>query len=73
MASPVSYALDGEVAVITIDNPPVNALSHAVREGLLKAVERFQGDSKAKAAVICRGRADIYRRRRHQGIRQATG
>jgi 3-hydroxyacyl-CoA dehydrogenase len=52
MASPVSYALDGEVAVITIDNPPVNALSHAVREGLLKAVERFQGDSKAKAAVI---------------------
>ena len=52
MASPVSYALDGEVAVITIDNPPVNALSHAVREGLLKSVERFQGDSKAKAAVI---------------------
>ena len=52
MASPVSYALDGEVAVITIDNPPVNALSHAVREGLLKSVERFQGDSKAKAAVL---------------------
>jgi 3-hydroxyacyl-CoA dehydrogenase len=53
MASPVSYVLDGEVAVITIDNPPVNALSHAVRDGLLKAVERFQGDGKAKAAVIC--------------------
>ena len=52
MSSPVSYAHDGEIAVITIDNPPVNALSHAVREGLLKAVERFQGDGKAKAAVI---------------------
>ena len=52
MASPVSYTLEDDIAVITIDNPPVNALSHAVREGLLKAVERFQGDKKAKAALI---------------------
>jgi 3-hydroxyacyl-CoA dehydrogenase len=52
MASPVSYALEDDIAVITIDNPPVNALSHDVREGLLKAVERFQADKKAKAALI---------------------
>jgi len=52
MSSPVAYTLDGDIAVISIDNPPVNALSHAVREGLLAAVERFRNDHAAKAAVI---------------------
>ena len=28
-----SYALDQDVAVITVENPPVNALSHATRAG----------------------------------------
>jgi hypothetical protein len=32
--SPVTLSRHGNVAVIAIDNPPVNALSHAVREGL---------------------------------------
>jgi 3-hydroxyacyl-CoA dehydrogenase len=52
MSSPVAYTLDGDIAVISIDNPPVNALSHAVRQGLLDAVETFQSDDAAKAAVI---------------------
>ena len=52
MSSPVAYTLDGGIAVISIDNPPVNALSHAVRQGLLDAVERFQSDGAARAAVI---------------------
>ena len=52
MSSPISYAHDGAVAVITVDNPPVNALSQPVREGLSKAVTRFEGDRKARAAVI---------------------
>jgi 3-hydroxyacyl-CoA dehydrogenase len=30
----VDLQRDGEIAVVTIDNPPVNALSHAVRSGL---------------------------------------
>ena len=33
--SPVSLDRDGAIAVITIDNPPVNALSQAVREGIV--------------------------------------
>ena len=52
MSSPVSYVLQGSIAVITTDNPPVNALSQAVRAGLSKAIDRFEADSKAKAAVI---------------------
>ncbi len=52
MSSPISYAHDGAVAVITVDNPPVNALSQPVREGLSKAIKRFEGDRKARAAVI---------------------
>ena len=48
----VSYRLDGDVAVVTVDNAPVNALSHAVRTGLVDAFERFAGDADARAAVV---------------------
>ncbi len=60
MSEVVSYARDGEIAVITIDNPPVNALSLPVRQGLALKVERFAADLDAKAAVlICNGRTFI--------------
>ncbi len=52
MSSPISYQLEGSIAVIKAGNPPVNALSQAVREGLSKAIDRFEADRKAKAAVI---------------------
>lgn len=42
----------GGIAVITIDNPPVNAAGHAVRDGLLKAAERFAADDTADIAII---------------------
>ena len=48
----VRYELDGDVAVITVDNPPVNALGFAVREGLAAALERFEADPAARAGVI---------------------
>lgn len=60
MPEVVSYALDGDVAVITVDNPPVNALSLPVRQGLARCFERFAGDAGARAAVlICDGRTFI--------------
>ena len=34
--APVHYAVEGRVAVLTIDHPPVNALGHAVRAELLE-------------------------------------
>ena len=36
-SSVVTTALHGDVLVVTIDNPPVNALGAAVRQGLLVA------------------------------------
>ena len=51
-ASPVHIRLDGEVLVVTIDNPPVNALRQAVRAGLQEAVERLEQDAAARAMLI---------------------
>ena len=51
MTEPVSFALDGDIALIRINNPPVNAASQAVRAGLVAATEQA-ADSGAKAAVL---------------------
>ena len=38
MEKPVTYTVDDGVGIIRIDNPPVNALSHAVRKGIQDAI-----------------------------------
>jgi len=48
----VNYRLEGEVAVLTIANPPVNALSLAVREGLQQGLKRAEQDAAVKAIVV---------------------
>lgn len=55
----VSYELIGETGVITIDNPPVNALSHVVREGVKNAVIAAQSDSSKAVIILCSGRTFI--------------
>ncbi|WP_210880275.1 3-hydroxyacyl-CoA dehydrogenase NAD-binding domain-containing protein [Roseovarius autotrophicus] len=48
------------IALVTIDNPPVNATGHAVRQGLSDAVARTEGDSAVRAVVLaCAGRTFI--------------
>src|SRR5215813_14005708 len=48
---------DGEIAVVTADNPPVNALKHEVRAGLAEALRQVRQDGSVKAVVIaCAGR-----------------
>ncbi|HNL42694.1 MAG TPA: enoyl-CoA hydratase-related protein, partial [Ottowia sp.] len=49
---PVQTRLDGDVLVVTIDNPPVNALGQAVRAGLLAAVEELERTAQARAMLI---------------------
>ncbi len=52
--------LDGDVAVITLNSPPVNALSAAVRKGLFEAFKQADADGAAKAIVlVCEGRTFI--------------
>ena len=52
MTDPVRSSVQDGIAVIAVDNPPVNALSQAVRAGLAAAVARLAGDDQARAGVI---------------------
>ncbi len=54
--SPISTAKHHDVLVVTSNNPPVNALGAAVRQGLVAAIEQAEGDDSIKAVVIrCEG------------------
>ena len=48
----VRVETDGAVAVVIIDNPPVNAGSREVRQGLLDAIHAIESDDAIRAAVI---------------------
>ncbi len=48
----VTYAIHSDVAVITIDNPPVNAFSPPVIEALLARLAEAQADAKVQAIVL---------------------
>jgi 3-hydroxyacyl-CoA dehydrogenase len=57
---PVSSHRDGAIAVITVDNPPVNALRHDVRAGLMDAFTSARDNASIEAIVItCAGRTFI--------------
>jgi 3-hydroxyacyl-CoA dehydrogenase len=57
---PVSIRREGDVAVVTIDNPPVNATSAAVRAGIVRAVAETEADAGVRAVVLaCAGRTFI--------------
>ena len=54
------YTLEGDVGVITLNSPPVNALSAPVRDGIAEGVKAGLADAGAKALVlICEGRTFI--------------
>ncbi|MBX8827790.1 enoyl-CoA hydratase-related protein, partial [Ochrobactrum sp. SFR4] len=56
----VTITREGEIALVTVDNPPVNALGQALRQGLWDAVSTLDADDKVKAVVlICAGRTFI--------------
>lgn len=56
----VSVVKQGNILVATVDNAPVNALSHSVRVGLIEAVKALESDAEARAMVIlCEGRTFI--------------
>ncbi len=50
--SVITTRQDGDVLVVTSNNPPVNALGHAVRSGLADAMKEAAADDGVKAVVI---------------------
>ncbi|MBO0661729.1 3-hydroxyacyl-CoA dehydrogenase NAD-binding domain-containing protein [Jiella sp. MQZ9-1] len=56
----VTTSYQGPIAVVSIDNPPVNALSKQLRQDLLDAVVRMDADPAVEAVVLsCEGRTFI--------------
>jgi 3-hydroxyacyl-CoA dehydrogenase len=56
----VDLSTRGRVAVLTVDNPPVNALSQHVRKGLHDGIKQATSDGAVQAIVIvCAGRTFI--------------
>ena len=55
-----SLAVEDGIAVLTVDSPPVNALSAAVRDGIAQGIREASADPAAKAIVLfCAGRTFI--------------
>lgn len=50
--SPISTKIHGDILIVEANNPPVNALGHAVREGLVKAIEAADANEAVRAVVI---------------------
>jgi 3-hydroxyacyl-CoA dehydrogenase len=56
----VSLAAEGEVAILTVNYPPVNALSQQVRAGILDGIRQAVADPAVKAIVLfCDGKTFI--------------
>ncbi|MGB3391386.1 MAG: 3-hydroxyacyl-CoA dehydrogenase NAD-binding domain-containing protein [Pseudaminobacter sp.] len=60
MTEAVTVTREGEIAIVTIDNPPVNALSFHVREPLQGAIATLRDDDTVAAIVLaCAGRTFV--------------
>lgn len=51
-ATPVTLDINERIAVVIIDSPPVNALGHAVRSGVMAALDKAEADDAVDAVVI---------------------
>jgi enoyl-CoA hydratase/carnithine racemase len=57
MSDPCSFVIENGIGVVTIDSPPVNALSAPVRRGLESAFRQLSADASVRAIVLqCAGR-----------------
>ncbi len=52
MSELVTVTRDGEIGIITVNNPPVNALSPGVPEGIAAAIEQIAADDAIRGAVL---------------------
>ena len=61
MSDLVTFEKQGQVGVITVNNPPVNALSQGVRQGLLDGIAKGLAEAGVSAMVIIGGGAPSSR------------
>ena len=65
-ADVVTTSVDADVAVISVDNPPVNTINAAVRAGLFAAIAGIGARTDIRALVlVCEGRT-FFSGRRYQ-------
>ncbi|WP_336083685.1 3-hydroxyacyl-CoA dehydrogenase NAD-binding domain-containing protein [Thalassospira sp. CH_XMU1448-2] len=58
--STVTLTREGHIGVIMINNPPINATSHSVREGIVDALDQIDADPVINVAIlICAGKTFI--------------
>jgi 3-hydroxyacyl-CoA dehydrogenase len=55
MSDAVLRSTQGRIGILTVNNPPVNALAAAVRNGIKEGVEAFSADSNIDAIVLIGG------------------
>ena len=68
-----NYDLQGDVAVITLNNPPVNGLGYDTRRAVADGVERANADASVRAIVITGAGKAFSGGAAHQGVRLAQG
>ncbi len=49
------YAVHGDIAVVTMNNPPVNGLGHPLRKGIVEGLDKALADASVKAVVLIGG------------------
>ena len=59
MTASVSYTVTGQIGNIVIDSPPVNALSRAVRQGIIECLKVAEADDTEVVVLRCEGRTFI--------------
>ncbi len=52
MSNSVDFSKHGAIGVVTVNNPPVNALSQAVRQGIVEGLDKGLTDDEVKAVVV---------------------
>ena len=52
MSEAASYSVRDGIAVITLNNPPVNGLGHALRKGIMEGLQKASADTAVKALVF---------------------
>ena len=60
MSDKISYSCHGDIAILTVQNPPVNALSQPVRQGLWEWNGSPQKQSRGIRAIMIVGEGGVH-------------